>query len=765
MNTPLPKLVVAALILVTATAATLLAQGGRTGTIAGRVTARSTGVPIAAQVSIKDGVTVNADAEGSFTLETTPGVYTVNIEAAGFAPVRIEQVGVTAQRVTRLNVELDIVLTADVEVRSEKFAENPDQPVSSTTLRREDLRAGPGTGGDPLRAINTLPGVTSASGEFADLIVRGGTTGENLTYIDNVPVNDFSYFTDQYDGDRGGRASILPPDAFERAEFSAGGFGSKYGDRMSSALDITIREAARERLQGVIFADSGTLGGSLDIPLGKRASWLVSARRSFVDIALDVAGLADAGLIGYPRTFDLTNKFSADLSPRTKLTFTAVNFFERFNQTDEQSLNIDRRTDRLRMTRTSQRHIFGTTLSTSFGSNVLAQTTVYHTSDHNDGTFYIPFSLLQQRARDLRDSRTGIKEDVNVSVNSRLRFAFGGELRRERFDYYTFRRGGTFLSPLEEEFISPTIENRTADSRLSGFAYGQAVINLTNRFSITPGVRVDRYGMTGETLASPRFAARYNAGRVAVTFATGLYRQPPALYQLSIRPENRALHSQSATHIVGGIEWLPREDIRIRGEVFRKRYSNVITVPIGPTPGYVSDGRLINSGEGTASGFEISLQKSLSGVFSGQASYGFIRSERTLAPFGTVIRSDLERPHQLTLIGIAQFWGFNVAAKFRAASGLPYTRREAVPVGSFFIQRIRSAADINALRLPSFKSLDLRAERRFTFSRFSVSPYIDIFNVTNSNKVVQPNYEFFSAEPLFLNESKRLPIFGFRFEF
>lgn len=747
-----------------------IAQTDR-GFIVGKITERTTGQPVgSAKVSIADGISVETDASGNFRLEVERGVYSIQISADVFASVTVHQIAVTGGRNTIVNVRLDVTLSENVEVRSQIFSENNEQTVSNVTLGREDLRTTPGTGGDPLRAINSQPAVSAASGEFADLIVRGGTADENLTYIDNIPVRDFTYFTDQYDGTRGGRASILAPDIFDRAEFSAGGFGARYGDKMSSALDINLREANRRKIQGVIFADSGTAGGSLDIPFGKRGSWLSSARRSYIDLAFDVAGIADQGIIGYPRTLDFTNKFVFDLTPRNKLTFTALNFFESFEQTDEQAQNIGRRTDRFRGKRTSQRHIFGATLSSTIGSKTLAQTTVWANGSHNDGTFFLPQLEFLQRSRDLRDSQVGLKEDVSIEISRNIRTAFGGGIYFDQANYHSFENSSGFYSPLEEEFIASPRENRLRLNTIaSGYAYAQFSIFLTKQFSITPGIRLDRYGLTRETLASPRFAARYTAtGKIALTFAAGVYRQPPSLFVMSLTASNRNLKSQTATHIIGGIDWLPRDDIRVRFETYRKTYNDLAVQPVGPTPGFVTNGNYFNSGTGTASGFEVSLQKALTGFLSGQASYGFIRSRRSTTSNGITFPSDFERPHQLTLIGITRFYGFSVAAKYRVASGLPFTNRtpvEPFPGFGFFIQRIQSETDINALRLPNFASLDLRAEKRFSFKRWSLSPYIDIFNITNHNSVVQQNYEFHSSAPQFLSENKRLPIFGLRIEF
>ena len=500
------------------------------GFIVGQITEKTSGQPIAnAKISIKDKTETVSDADGNFRLEIESGVYDVQISADGFAPVIVNQIGVTGKRNFVLNVRLEITVSESVEVRSEIFAENAEQTVSNTTLNREEIRQTPGSGGDPLRVINSLPAVSAASGEFADLLVRGGTADENLTFIDNIPVGDFTYFTDKYDGSRGGRAAILAPDVFDRAEFSAGGFGVRYGDKMSSALDISLREANRERVQGVIFADSGTAGGSIDIPLGKRGSWLFSARRSYIDVALDVAGIAEQGIIGYPRTFDFTNKFIYDLAPRHKLSLTALNFFEDFEQTDEQAGNIDRRTDRFRLRRTSRRLILGATLSSTFGENTLAQTTVWATGAHNDGNFFLPFTNFLQRSRDLRDSQIGIKEELTSAISDKIKIAVGGGVYFDQANYFSFENANGFYSPLEEEFNAAPRENRLdLETKTSAYGYAQATFQITPRFSITPGIRLDRYGISDETLFSPRIGARFNVvPRVALTFAAGIYRQPP----------------------------------------------------------------------------------------------------------------------------------------------------------------------------------------------------------------------------------------------
>jgi len=750
----------------------IFAQTDSDGFIVGQITERVSGQPIAgARISIDDKAETTSDAEGKYLLKIASGVYDVRVSADNFAPIVRNQIGVTGKRNTVLDVRLDITFNENVEVRSEIFAKNNEQTVSNTTLNREEIRQTPGSGGDPLRVINSLPAVSAASGEFADLIVRGGTAEENLTFVDNIPISDFTYFTDRYDGGRGGRASILAPDAFDNLEFSAGGFGVRYGDKMSSALDVHIREANRKRIQAVIFADSGTAGGSIDIPFGKNGGWFSSGRRSYIDVALDVAGIAEQGIIGYPRTLDFTNKIVYDLSPRQKLSFTALNFFEDFDQSRDQAFNIARRTDRFEARRTSRRNVFGATLASTIGAKTLAQTTAWLNTAHNDGSFLrLDSDRTLQRARDLRDSQFGIKEELTSAVTGKIQLAVGGGLYFDRANYFTFENTGRFSSPLEEEFnAAPRQNSFKLDTKTSAYGYVQATFNLTPRFNITPGVRFDRYGLTGKTLTSPRVGARFGVNsRIALTFAAGIYRQPPSLYVLSLTPNNRNLKSQTATHVIGGIEWLVREDLRVRFEAYQKTYEDLIVQPLRPTRNFALNGNYFNTGSGTSRGFEVSAQKALTGFFSGQASYAYLNSRRKFDSDGVEFPSNFERPHQLTLIGITRFYGFSLAAKYRIASGLPYTLRTPirfVPNSQFFIQRVASDADINRSRLPNFASLDVRVEKRFGFKRFSFAPYLDYFNITNHDSIVEPNYEFFRSTPQFLRENQRLPIFGLRLEF
>jgi hypothetical protein len=479
-------------------------------------------------------------------------------------------------------------------------------------------------------------------------------------------------------------------------------------------------------------------------------------------VVFDVLKLGD---IGRPRNWDFINKGVYDLNSRNKLSVTAINSFESFDLTATQAAASDRRADRLETNRRSQRAIFGLTLSTAIGNSTLSQITVWGNILHNDGNLSrLDTARTLQRSRDLRDSQFGAKEELTASLSKKFSIAVGGGIYFDNANYFSFERSGFGFSPLEEEYNALNRSNRMIlETTSSAYGYAQITFRPTAKFSVTPSIRLDRYGLTEETLASPRLSARVQAtNKFAITFATGIYRQPPSLFVMSLTPANRNLKTQQAFHIIGGVEWLAAEDLRIRAEVFRKKYDNLVIQPVLGNFNYT------NAGSGEADGVEISMQKALSGKWAGQISYSFINSKRRITDGGFAYPADEERPHQFTAIGITRVRGITFAAKYRYATGLPYDLRTPIQFATNptrYLQRLATIQDRNALRLTRYSNFDLRVEKKFDFKKWSIAPYLDMFNVFSNDNPSQVNYEFTRRNPQFLEENVRIPIFGMRLEF
>ncbi len=739
-------------------APSLLAQ--TSGIVTGRLTERITGQPIAkAKVVLGNQVEAETDGDGRYRLEIAPGTYKCKIAANGYAPLSIDIVTVTAKYTAVYDAQLEVQITDEQTVSSGYFTPPADQPISSIALRRNEIRAVPGSAGDVLRALSILPGVTSAGAQFADLLVRGGLPGENLTFVNNIPIGDFAYFTDQYDGGKGGRAAVLAPDIFDRLEFSAGGFGVRYGDKLSSVLDVTMRSANRERLQGSAFVDSGGAGTSLEIPLGKRAGWFFSVRRSYIDIAFDLFKVGD---IGRPRNLDFINKIDVDVTPTSKLMITAMSFRDRYSAPLETARQEPSLRDQLITETSGQRYILGATLSATLGTKSFSNLTAWGVGEHIDGSFLRLNQTTLQRQRDLRESNYGIKEEFTTSFSPRLNLAAGGGLIFQQGQQSTFYNTGRGISLLLDEYLAvPQTFRRQFD--LSTNAYGYAQLNWQGnaRFSLTPGIRLDRYGVTGETLVSPRLSARARlASRLVLNVATGVYRQPPSTFFLALAASNQQLKAQRTVHYIGGLEWQFSEAARVTVEAYQKSYANQI---VPPTFG---NRELNNNAEGYVRGVEVTVQKVLAGRWSGQANYAYTFARQRFLPSGAYFPNEVARPHQLTLVGGTRLKGWSIASKLRYASGQPYTRRETITLTNptVTLWTIVRDADRNALNFNNYFQLDLRVEKKFDYKRWSLAPFVDIFNLTKHRNITEVSYPN-TRTPRLTGERSLIPFVGLRIEF
>lgn len=739
------------------------------GIVSGRVVERISNRPIAGAVvrvaapgRVVAGEAVT-EADGSYRLELPPGAYTGTVEVAGLPAQSLGLITVTSRYNSIHHVRLDARIEKTrieetIEIRGGYDTPTIDQPLSAIALRRAEIRSLPGTGGDVLRTISSLPGVTAISGQFGDLLVRGGLPGENLTFIDQIPVGDFTYLNDQYDNGRGGRAAILAADVFDRLEFSAGGFGPRYGDRLSSALDITIRQAARDQVQGTIFADLGVAGVSLETPLGRRGGWFSSLRRSYIDLAFD---LLDLGDIGKPRNLDLINKINWDLAPRHRLSLTSLALSERYSLPLRIARGAANRRERLVTERSGDRYIVGLTLSSTLGERTLSNLTAWGIGEHQDGSFRRIDNVTLQRQRDLRESQFGLKEELSAVLSPRLSLATGGGIVVQQGSYDIYERSPAGFSLVQEEYFAPTRRHRSRLGATStSYGYGSLSWQAAAWLTLTPGARIDRYGLTGETLVSPRLSGRARiAPRLAVNLGWGIYRQPPSTFLLALTPANRGLRTQEATHAIGGLEWLVRDDTRLTVELYQKSYRRVLVQPTLSSPVH------FNSGATTVRGLEVTAWRALTSRLAGQAAYAWTNGRRSLTPEGDRFPLEVVRPHQLTLIGLTRPGKWSFATKLRMASGLPYSPLVPVtsgnpPVTLFALAR---TADRNAARLPGFRQLDLRVERRFNFNRWSFAPYLDIFNLTKHRNVTEVTWR--PGGVGLLAERTRIPIFGARIEF
>ena len=219
------------------------------------------------------------DKAGYFVIgNLSPGLHRVSASYIGYAS-RSVQVVVIQGETARIVIELEPaeLMGEEIEAIGERVAPTEVTPVSAFGTRVTELARIPTVGQpDLMRGIQLLPGVQAASENSAGLYVRGGTPGQNLILLDDVVVYNPNHLF--------GFFSTFNPDALKDVTLIKGTFPARYGDRLSSVLDITNLDGNRKSFDARASMDLISAGLTVGGPVGDLGSWMFSGRRTYQEV-------------------------------------------------------------------------------------------------------------------------------------------------------------------------------------------------------------------------------------------------------------------------------------------------------------------------------------------------------------------------------------------------------------------------------------------------------------------------------------------------
>ena len=277
-------------------------------------------LPLANVQLLSTPLGTSADSVGRFVIDGVPvGTYQVKTTLVGYRPVVVTDVVVATGKPSELVIALeeDPVSVEAVEVTTSYFRKTPDTPVSVQRLSFEEIRRSPGGFEDVVRAISVLPGVAQAQPGRNDLVVRGGAPSENLFVVDNIEIPNINHFGTQ--GASGGPLSYFNLDFVRETSFSTGGFGVRYGDKLSSVLNIELRDGRTDRLGGKATISATQFGLTIEGPIDRQGSFIFSARRSYLDLIFKASGFRFV-----PEYWDFLGRGTYNLGSTNRVSFLAV---------------------------------------------------------------------------------------------------------------------------------------------------------------------------------------------------------------------------------------------------------------------------------------------------------------------------------------------------------------------------------------------------------------------------------------------------------
>ncbi len=678
-------------------------------------------------------------SDGSFVLTDLPTrEFVLTIVAAGHE--RLEQPTTSAYWTGRRPPVIYLQSTGAGQYRTIVAASRDQHPSPvSARLSPEEVATLPGSQGDPLRALQNLPGMARVPGGLGLLVMRGATPNQSQVFFGEHPIPRAFHFP--------GLASVVPGVALGGITYTPGNFDSSYGNAVGGIVTLTPRVGRRDGIHGMTKFDVASAGASIEGPL-RKGSFLIAAQRGYLDLALQA--LAPLGVdFVLPRYFDYQIVFTHPIGRNASVT-------TRFIGASDQ-LRYARAPDfELR----SEFHRIDLSLRKRLGGwdFLLAPAIRLDRA-----------GLLTERMLDFnrRTDTVGLlRAEMTARPSSRFMLTVGADTQLDRFK----TRTGVF-NYQQQELNFTAGDGFNSNSGL----YVTPVLAL-RRFTISPGVRVNAFtGKASQAFSvDPRLVVRWTPHRrVTLSAGAGQYSQPSqrtlqagssgllaeglpndipvvvANQSLVVLPgavryldarlgfdPRGAVGVSQAVHLSGGVHLEIVRSLDLDATVFYRRVRD------GVPPERVGKFRPnVDTGSITY-GVEALLRKQLTRRLYGWVAYTWMRSEQgELADSSLTKRvpADFDQRHNLVLalnVKLPRRW--EVGGRFRVVTGLPFTPLlggvqdvDRPPDGQAGLLSNPLFGTQNSARMATFHQLDLRIDRSWVLRRSVVNAYFDVQNVYN----------------------------------
>jgi hypothetical protein len=705
------------------------------------------------------------DVEGKASIKKiAAGGYTLAVSLIGYEPSTITDIIVRPERTTFLTAKLNpsAIETEGVVVSNSYFNDAPSRPASTIGYNAEEIRRSPGTAGDVSRILNVLPGVAKVDDQMNNLVVRGGTPAENAFYVDNIEIPNINHYPVQ--GASGGPIGLLNTDFIQNVAFSAGGFPASYGDRLSSVMEIEFRDGNRDEFDSQLDLHMAGFGAIVEGPFAKKkGSYLVSARRSFLDFLVDAIGTGVA-----PKYSDYQAKLVYDLGRGDKLTFLGIGGID-FIEFDKQSSIDDRNV------------VYGKYEGFEYAAGLNWR----HIWNHR-GYSNTSLSVLGVRTEDrfletksdvlltdnVNDDRVAQVKNINVYQLGKTNFVEFGFDSKYYFNKYNINYG-SYTNALGDS-VPPLIFDKEARAPKIGL-FASVTFIPVGLLTTTAGLRYDYFDYNRHSHVSPRLSfALKLSDRLSMTGATGIYYQILPLNILVQKEANKELRDIVSRHYILGLGYLLTENTKMSLEGYYKDYDNFPMDPDQPQF-FAADAvtyygffgnyeRLEDVGAARSYGIEAIVQKKLVTGFYGLVSLSYSRAEYKALDniwrarmFDNRIIGGIEggfKPNER--------WEFSTRWIF--AGGVPYTPLD-IEASRNINRSVLDGARVNALRYPDYHSLNLRIDKRFLFSRSNLILYFSIWNAYNRKNVSTYYWNEVEQKQDVRYQWTTLPVLGIEYEF
>ena len=694
----------------------------------------------------KGGVT---NAEGKFSIgQVPPGIYRLQASAIGYKTVTTPEY-ILSTRDLHIQIEMEENQTEleGVTVTASPFRRDIESPVSLRIIGLQEIEKSPGANRDISRIVQSYPGVAfSPIGYRNDLIVRGGSPSENRFYLDGVEIPNINHFSTQ--GASGGPVGILNADLIREVNFYTGAFPTDKGNALSSVLDFKLRDGDMERnsLKATLGASEVSLASNGH--LGKKTSYLVSVRQSYLQFLFDMLGLPFL-----PTFTDAQFKLKTRFDARNELTVLGLGGIDKMklntkadDEDNEYILSYLPKIQQETFTLGAvYRHYAGAHVQSVVASHSYLnnRNTKYQQNDESDPDHLMLRLRSTEQNTQLRLENSSSFRNWKVTVGTCLDYSQYSNTtfqkvytdRAQTFDYHTYlgiMRWGLF----------GTVNYTSIDER----------------FTASLGLRADanNYSAAMKDLSdqlSPRLSLSYQlTEHWSLSGNAGLYYQLPPYTALGFKNNNGlyankyALRYMQVSQGSVGLNWRKGDTFEVSVEGFYKDYDKIPLsvadgIPLtckGNDYGVIGNELLTSTAQGRSYGAELLLKWLIAKKLNLASSFTLFKSEYRTDKESEYIASAWDNRFIFNLRGtynLPRHW--SVGMKVSCIGGAPYTPYDAdksslVTAWNAQGKPYYDYTRYNEERLPAFTQVDIRIDKTFYLKRCMLGFYIDLQNIAGS---------------------------------
>jgi hypothetical protein len=747
------------------------------------------------------GVVTNTYGFYSLTIPKTDSV-TINFSFVGYETI---QRRVLLDKDIHLNILLATINQLEevtVSARRQEDYVSRSAQMSQIEIPISQVKKIPAFFGekDVLKVLQLMPGVQKGTEGQTGLYVRGGGPDQNLIILDDAVVYNANHLF--------GFFSIFNSDALKSVELTKGGFPARFGGRLSSVLDMNMKEGAKDKLhgEGGIGLISSRL--TLEGPISKKSSFLISGRRTYIDflakplIAQQQKGDDSQVKPGY-YFYDLNAKMNYDFGNKDKLYISGYFGRDKFYANEKSTstevkagLDWGNATATLRWNHLVNQKLF---VNTSFiFSNFKFGVSSYSKDDIDADEFSLRYD---SRIRDL-----GIKTDFDFFPSTNHTIKFGVQATFHKFVPSALAIAGSFIN-------TPIERSVKAVNTLESGIYIEDTWQALDGLKMNAGFRLSSFQTETKNYIrpEPRFSAALRLAK-NLSFKASYAQMNQYVHLLSntglglptdlwVPTTDRVAPQQSKQIALGLAKDLEKPALTLTLEGYYKRMDNILNYKegssflsiTGENANELSWEDNVTAGKGWSYGTEFLIQKK-TGKLSGWIGYtlSWTKWQFPELNFGKTFYPRYDRRHDLSVVGIYEInKRITLSATWVYGTGnaltLPVSRYTGVTDNfytvfnngknytSWFGPRVSEYGEKNSFRAEAFHRMDVAIQFHKKKKRHERTWEFGVYNVYNRRNPffydISEDSKFDGKTITTTNTLKRyslfpfLPSFSYNFKF